>query len=53
MACIRLNVTAIRCECNQSQVIRPPETSGHWILFSNSVIVAPYERPNRKLREKD
>ena len=24
--------------------------SGQWILFSNSVIVAPYERPNRKLR---
>jgi len=25
-------------------------SSGHWILFANSVIVAPYERPNRKLR---
>jgi hypothetical protein len=24
--------------------------SGQWILFSNSVIVAPYDRPNRKLR---
>jgi hypothetical protein len=27
--------------------------SGQWILFSNSVIVAPYERLNRKLRGKD
>ena len=24
-----------------------------WIMFSNSVIVAPYERPNRKLRGAD
>jgi hypothetical protein len=24
--------------------------NGQWILFSNSVIVAPYEQPNRKLR---
>ena len=24
--------------------------SGHWILFANSVIVAPYDRPRRKLR---
>jgi len=29
---------------------RQKSSSGHWILFSNSVIVAPYERPNRKLR---
>ena len=29
---------------------RQKTASGHWILFSNSVIVAPYERPNRKLR---
>ena len=28
-------------------------SNGRWILFSNSVIVAPYERPNRKLRGKD
>jgi hypothetical protein len=27
--------------------------SGHWILFSNSVIVAPYGQPNRKLRRRD
>jgi len=27
--------------------------SGQWILFSNSVIVAPYERPNRKLRGRE
>ena len=24
--------------------------SGHWILFANTVIVAPYTRPRRKLR---
>ncbi len=24
--------------------------NGRWIMFGNSVIVAPYERPNRKLR---
>lgn len=24
--------------------------NGRWILFENSVIVAPYDRPNRKLR---
>jgi hypothetical protein len=24
-----------------------------WILFGNSVIVAPYDRPNRKLRGAD
>jgi len=29
---------------------REKSSSGHWILFSNSVIVAPYDRPNRKLR---
>jgi len=29
---------------------RQKTSSGHWILFKNSVIVAPYERPNRKLR---
>ncbi len=23
--------------------------NGRWIMFGNSVIVAPYERPNRKL----
>jgi hypothetical protein len=23
---------------------------GQWVLFSNSVIVPPYERPKRKLR---
>ena len=27
--------------------------NGTWILFSNSVIVAPYERPNRKLQGAD
>jgi hypothetical protein len=25
-------------------------SNGRWILFSNSVVVAPYDRPNRKLR---
>ncbi len=25
-------------------------SGGQWILYSNSVIVPPYERPNRKLR---
>ncbi len=25
-------------------------SNGQYILFANSVIVAPYERPNRKLR---
>ena len=29
---------------------RQKSASGHWILFANSVIVAPYLRPNRKLR---
>jgi hypothetical protein len=29
---------------------RQKTASGHWILFSNTVIVAPYERPGRKLR---
>jgi hypothetical protein len=29
---------------------RQKTESGHWILFSNSVIVAPYSRPGRKLR---
>jgi len=29
---------------------RQKTSSGHWILFKNSVIVPPYERPNRKLR---
>ena len=29
---------------------RQKTASGHWILFANSVIVAPYDRPNRKLR---
>ncbi len=24
--------------------------SGQWIMFGNSVIVAPYDRPNRKMR---
>lgn len=24
--------------------------NGRWIMFANSVIVAPYERSNRKLR---
>jgi hypothetical protein len=28
---------------------RQKTASGHWILFANSVIVAPYERPGRKL----
>jgi len=28
-------------------------TSGHWILFSNSVIVPPYEGPHRKLRSTE
>jgi hypothetical protein len=28
-------------------------SSGQWILFHNSVIVAPYERPNRMLRRAD
>ena len=33
--------------------INPPKTaSGHWVLFANSVIVAPYERPGRKLRRR-
>jgi hypothetical protein len=32
---------------------RQKSASGHWILFSNSVIVAPYARPNRKLRRRD
>jgi hypothetical protein len=27
--------------------------NGRWIMFHNSVIVAPYERPNRKLRRVD
>jgi len=25
-------------------------SNGRWILFANSVVVAPYDRPNRKLR---
>jgi len=25
--------------------------NGRWIMFANTVIVAPYDRPNRKLRE--
>jgi hypothetical protein len=29
---------------------RQKSASGYWILFPNSVIVAPYERPGRKLR---
>jgi hypothetical protein len=29
---------------------RQKTESGQWILFSNSVIVAPYGRPGRKLR---
>ena len=29
---------------------RQKSASGRWILFPNSVIVAPYDRPNRKLR---
>ena len=24
--------------------------NGRWIMFGNSVIVAPYDRPNRRLR---
>ena len=28
-------------------------SNGRWILFSNSMIVAPYDRPNRKLRGAD
>ena len=32
---------------------RQKSSSGHWILFSNSVIVPPYERPNRMLRRRD
>jgi hypothetical protein len=28
------------------------DSNGRWILFSNSVIVAPYERASRKLRGK-
>jgi hypothetical protein len=28
-------------------------SNGRWIMFGNSVIVAPYERPNRKLRGAD
>ncbi len=27
--------------------------NGRWIMFSNSVIVAPYERTNRNLRGSD
>ena len=27
--------------------------NGRWIMFSNSVIVATYDRPNRKLRRTD
>ena len=27
--------------------------NGYWILFGNSVIVAPYDRPNWKLRGAD
>ncbi len=27
--------------------------SGQWILYGNSVIVAPYERTNRKLRGEE
>jgi hypothetical protein len=30
---------------------RQKSSNGRWILFGNSVIVAPYERQNRKLRE--
>lgn len=29
---------------------RQKTASGHWILFANTVIVAPYTRPGRKLR---
>jgi hypothetical protein len=32
---------------------REKTASGHWILFANSVIVAPYVRPRRKLRRRD
>jgi hypothetical protein len=27
--------------------------NGRWIMFGNSVIVAPYDRPSRKLRGAD
>jgi hypothetical protein len=27
--------------------------NGRWIMFGNSVIVAPYDRQNRKLREQE
>jgi hypothetical protein len=27
-------------------------STGRYVLFANSVIVAPYERPNRKLRRR-
>ena len=27
--------------------------NGRWVMFGNSVIVAPYDRPNRKLRRAD
>jgi hypothetical protein len=32
---------------------RQKTASGHWLLFANSVIVAPYERPGRKLRGRE
>jgi hypothetical protein len=36
--------------CSEIAFPRQKIASGHWILFANSVIVAPYDRPNRKLR---
>jgi hypothetical protein len=32
---------------------RQMSDSEHWILYKDSVIVPPYERPNRKLRRRD
>jgi len=47
----RVSASRIRQLLAEDRIFpRQKNASGHWILFANSVIVAPYRRPGRKLR---